>query len=101
MPTENTSSTLRQVLSKRLKPKKLVSIRQISGSYLDNQIDAKRIPEFAGISERIVPAIAKLADSGGDLWLKEAQESIRLAGASRLDENVWVDLKGSSQPLPS
>jgi hypothetical protein len=42
----------------------MVSIRQISGSYLDNQIDAKRIPEFAGISERIVPAIAKLADSG-------------------------------------
>jgi hypothetical protein len=31
-----------------------------------------------------------------DLWLKEAEESIKLAGASKLGENVWVSEFGVS-----
>jgi hypothetical protein len=41
-------------------------------------------PELIAIDEKGVTQPAR------DLWLKEAQESIKLAGASRLDENVWV-----------
>ena len=57
-------------------------------------IPFRRAEPFAEI-QRLYPELIAVDGKGvtqpsRDLWLKEAQESIRLAGASRLDENVWV-----------
>lgn len=65
--------------------KRLFNRAQSLASHLESFAEIQRLyPELVGIDANGVTQPSR------DLWLKEAEESIRLAGASELGENIWV-----------